>query len=163
MTTEQRRLGDRAKWLLAATLIGLSGCTNIGVQRIGIDRSDYTARLRESNKEQLLLNIVAIRYGDAPLFLEVSSVISQYTREGSARGRRPHIDPSPDDQRGEIGGSILLRETPTVTYTPLTGDRFARGMLAPIPPTSLLALIEFWLGRRCAIQHVRQIDQQYLQ
>ena len=95
MTTEQRRLGDRAKWLLAATLIGLSGCTNIGVQRIGIDRSDYTARLRESNKEQLLLNIVAIRYGDAPLFLGWLGN-HRSTLEASA-DVVANVDPSPDD------------------------------------------------------------------
>ena len=68
--------------------------TSIRPQRLGIDRADCADHLRETNKEQLLLNIVALRYGDAPLFLEVSSVISHYTREGSASASA-RIDPSP--------------------------------------------------------------------
>jgi hypothetical protein len=127
--------------LLAPGLIALSGCMGIGAQRMGIDRTDYADHLRETNKQQLLRNIVGMRYGDAPLFLEVSSVISQYTREGSVHLDVP-FSPAPDDAEGSAGGSILLRETPTITYAPLSGDRFARSMLTPISPASLLAMIE---------------------
>lgn len=122
-------------------LLALGGCVSMGPQRLGVDRSDYANRLRETNKEQLLLNIVAMRYGDAPLFLEVSSVIAQYTREGSVHADA-QISPAPDDANGSVGGSILLRETPTVTYTPLAGDRFARSLMTPLSPASLLAMIE---------------------
>jgi hypothetical protein len=123
-------------------LIPLGGCASIGPQRLGIDRADYADHLRETNKEQLLLNIVALRYGDAPLFLEVSSVISQYTREGSASASL-RIDPSPTvDDIGGVGAGVVLRETPTVTYTPLSGERFARSLLAPISPASLVGMIE---------------------
>jgi hypothetical protein len=133
----------RTSGIFALSLLALAvgGCTSIGPQRLGVDRSDYANRLRETNKEQLLLNIVAMRYGDAPLFLEVSSVISQYTREGSVSANAA-IDPAPDTQKGSVGANVLLRETPTVTYAPLTGERFSRSMLSPLPPASLLAMIE---------------------
>src|SRR5262245_41472119 len=124
---------------LGLTLLG--ACTTIGAQRMGVDRSDYANHLRNTNKDQLLLNIVALRYGDAPLFLEVTSVISQYSREGQLRGDL-NIRPGPDPTDGSIGGSVVLRETPTITYTPLSGDRFARSILSPISPTALLAMIE---------------------
>lgn len=120
----------------------LCGCSSIGPQRLGIDRSDYATHLRETNKEQMLLNIVAMRYGDAPLFLEVSSVISQYTREGSVDASLPVAPPVGNNDTARVGGSVLLRETPTITYNPLSGDRFARSLLSPIPPASLLGLIE---------------------
>ncbi|WP_139181729.1 hypothetical protein [Edaphosphingomonas haloaromaticamans] len=132
-----RRMAGAA--LLVAAALG--GCASIGPQRMGIDRSDYATHLRETNKEQLLLNIVAMRYGDAPLFLEVSSVISQYTREGSLHADIA-LGPPVDEADGGIGGSVLLRETPTITYTPLAGDRFARSLLSPIPPAALLGMIE---------------------
>jgi len=117
------------------------GCIGLGGQRIGIDRADYTVRLRDSEKAELLSNIVALRFGDAPSFLSVASVISQYTRETSGR---LHLDLSPpvDDSPGNTDGSILFRETPTVTYTPMSGERFARSLLSPIPPASLLGMIE---------------------
>lgn len=133
-------LGKFAVSLLAASLM-LGGCANLGVRQVGVDRIDYVDKLRDSEKQQLLSNIVAIRYGDAPLFLNVTSVISQYTREASAHVGAT-LNPASDSDGGAAGGEVLLRETPTVTYTPVTGSRFARGMLAPMPPASLLAMME---------------------
>ncbi|HEY6814837.1 MAG TPA: hypothetical protein VI168_04785 [Croceibacterium sp.] len=139
----------------------LTGCTSIGSERMGIDRSDYADRLRETNKEELLRNIVGMRYGDAPLFLEVTSVISQYTREGSVRSDLT-IAPPPDDSGGSVGGSVVLRETPTITYTPLSGDRFARSMLSPIPPAALLGMVEAgWTPEvlmRVAARSINDVD-----
>lgn len=131
-----------AKVLCTIGVALLCGCTSIGPQRLGIDRSDYATHLRETNKDQMLLNIVAMRYGDAPLFLEVSSVISQYTREGSVSASVPVSPPVGNSDSAFVGGNMLLRETPTITYTPLSGDRFARSLLSPIPPASVLGLVE---------------------
>lgn len=119
----------------------LAGCASLGPARVGIDRTDYTERLRESEKEQLLTNIVALRYGDAPMFLGVSSVISQYTRESTGE-LNVAIAPGAGNDAGSAGGAVVLRETPTVTYTPVTGDRFSRHLLAPLPPAAVLAMME---------------------
>jgi hypothetical protein len=119
----------------------LTGCAGLGAARVGIDRGDYTERLRESEKTQLLSNIVAMRYGEAPMFLSVASVISQYTRESSGR-LHASLDPPVDGEGGSADGAVLFRETPTVTYTPMSGERFAHSMLAPLPPASLLAMVE---------------------
>ncbi|WP_312166583.1 hypothetical protein [Phenylobacterium sp.] len=121
--------------------LAAAGCSTIGAQRVGIDRDDYTERLRDSEKEQLLSNIVAMRYGDAPLFLSVASVISQYTRESSG-GLNLKFSPPSDAETGGVSGAVLLRESPTVTYTPLSGERFTRSLLSPMPPGSLLAMME---------------------
>ncbi|WP_395396973.1 hypothetical protein WBP07_30370 [Novosphingobium sp. BL-8A] len=134
-------MSGHLRLLLPALALLVTGCTSIGAQRMGIDRSDYSMRMLQNNKEQLLLNIVAIRYGDAPAFLEVSSVISQYTREGSLRANLA-INPASDNDAGSAGADVLLRETPTITYAPLSGDRFSRSMLSPLPPASLLAMME---------------------
>jgi len=126
---------------LLSVALSAGGCIGLGGQRIGIDRADYTVRLRDSEKAELLSNIVALRFGDAPSFLSVASVISQYTRETSGR---MNLDFSPpgDDSPGGADGGVLFRETPTVTYTPMSGERFARSLLSPIPPASLLGMIE---------------------
>ena len=126
-----------------ATIAGaalLAGCTSIGAQRMGIDRADFSNHLRTTNKEQLLTNIVALRYGDQPLFLDVSSVISQYSREGTLHGDMK-LGPVNVPEEGSVGGTVLLRETPTITYTPLSGDRFARSILSPISPVALMSMI----------------------
>ncbi|MBO9560960.1 MAG: hypothetical protein J7515_20540 [Caulobacter sp.] len=133
-------LGKFAVSILAVSL-ALGGCTSLGVRQVGVDRVDYVDKLRDSEKQQLLSNIVAMRYGDAPLFLNVTSVISQYTREASAHAGAT-VNPASDSDGDSVGGEVLLRETPTVTYTPITGGRFAHSMLSPLPPASMLAMME---------------------
>ena len=41
-----------------------------------------------------------------------------------------------------IGGTGVWSDRPTVTYTPLTGEEFARNLLTPFPPESVFALIQ---------------------
>ncbi len=78
-----------SRWESAAKRIGaillgaslgacLSGCSGIGPGTVLRDRFDYTAAISDSWKDEMLLNLVKIRYGDAPVFLDVASVISQY-------------------------------------------------------------------------------------
>lgn len=56
----------------------LTGCLNIGPNTIVRDRFEYNQAIRDSWEEQMLTNMVAIRYGEAPIFLNVNSVIAQY-------------------------------------------------------------------------------------
>lgn len=145
---------------VAAVVMALSlgGCVGLGAERLSIDREDYVERLRDSEKTQLLANIVAMRHGEAPLFLGVTSVISQYTRESSGRVDLTLSPPSGDDH-GNAGGSVLLRETPTVTYTPMTGERFSRSLLTPLAPASLLAMMEAgWASEPLLRLTVRSIN-----
>ena len=67
--------------LMVASFI--SGCTNIGPKTVVRDRFDYNTAITKSWKEQTLLNIVRLRYADMPLFVNVASVVSGYTLEGS--------------------------------------------------------------------------------
>jgi hypothetical protein len=60
----------------------LAGCSGIGPVTVSRDRFDYTAAISDSWKRQMLFNLVKIRYGDAPVFMDVSSVISQYQIAG---------------------------------------------------------------------------------
>jgi hypothetical protein len=64
--------------LLLPMLVLLSACATIGAGSVNRDRLDYAEALTRSWKEQMLLNIVKLRYADTPVFLEVSSVISSY-------------------------------------------------------------------------------------
>jgi len=70
--------------VVLASLV-IAGCTNIGPGTVPRDRFDYNTAISDSWKEQTLLNIVKIRYADMPLFVDVASIVSGYTLEGSVQ------------------------------------------------------------------------------
>lgn len=115
-----------------------SGCSGIGPSTITRDRFDYVSAISESWKRQTLLNLVKIRYLDAPVFMEVASVISQYALERE-------IDMGFSWNGGNaqsLGGSAMYTDRPTISYAPLMGEKFARSLLRPIPISTTLLLIQ---------------------
>ncbi|HVK52998.1 MAG TPA: hypothetical protein VM469_14805, partial [Pseudoxanthomonas sp.] len=64
----------------------MTSCASMGPQSIPRDRLGYSSAISESWKEQTLLNIVRLRYADAPMFLDVSSVVASYSAEGQLNG-----------------------------------------------------------------------------
>ena len=74
-------------------LLAIAGCKGIGPQTVSRDRFDYVNAVSDSWKRQMLLNLVKTRYADAPVFFDVSSVISQYSIEGQLNARGGQNDP----------------------------------------------------------------------
>jgi len=125
----------------AAILSIISGCASIGPGSVARDRFDYTTAVADSWKRQMLLNIVKIRYGDAPIFLDVASIINQYqltTDLNASVGWS--FPPNGNNQKIGIDGNFIDR--PTITYTPLTGEKFARNLMTPIAPATVMSLVE---------------------
>ena len=140
-------LGPRAAARLfgLALLLPVMACGSIGPGSVPRDRTDYIGAVAKSWKEQTLLNVVRLRYGDAPTFLDVSSVISAYTFQGqlSAAGQ-VSSGPTATIPRGlaTLGGSATYIDRPTISYTPLSGDKFTQSLLRPIPPSAIFQLIQ---------------------
>lgn len=126
--------------LLAAAL-SLCACTSIGPSTIPRDRLSYSTVMGESWKEQTLLNIVRLRYVDAPVFLDVSSVISSYTVEGQL-DLRGNFSGGGVPNSQSLGGYGRYTDKPTISYTPLSGERFSKSVLQPIPPVSVFSMIQ---------------------
>jgi hypothetical protein len=108
------------------------------------DRTDYSGAMASSWKEQMLLNIVKFRYFDPPVFLDVSSVVSTQELQTQAdAGARifPHPFGTSQEYRNiDVQGRYTDR--PTVSYTPITGDRFINSLLRPIPPVTIFSMID---------------------
>ena len=126
---------------LSLSIVAAWGCTGIGPHTVDRDRFDYTTAISDSWKHQMLFNMVKIRYGDAPVFLDVSSVISQYQIAG-AINLGATINTHPWSTSEPLGAAGTYVDRPTITYTPILGDKFARSLMAPIPPPAILSLIQ---------------------
>jgi len=102
---------------------------------------DYGEVVAESWKRQTLLNVVRLRYADAPVFLDVASIINSYTVGGNASANA-ELPSRADPNVFRLGASGNWSNTPTVTYQPLLGDRFTKSLLQPIPPAAVFQLLQ---------------------
>ena len=127
--------------LAAVGFLLVAGCSSMGSKTIPVDQFNYAEALRDSWKEQMLLNMVGLRYAEAPLFLKVTSVINQYSLEGRVSvAAPPYKEQAAALPPVGVGGSYADR--PTITYTPMTGADFTRSVMTPIPPASIMSLIQ---------------------
>lgn len=129
----------------------LTACSFVGPGSVTRDRFDYNRAIFDSWKTQMLNNLVGIRYGEPPIFLDVVSVINQYELQTQANLTASWQSPlrvangSNNNINANtlgLGGSASYTDRPTITYTPLSGEQFALGLMKPISPTSILGLIQ---------------------
>jgi hypothetical protein len=121
----------------------LFGCTNIGPKTVPRDRFDYNMALADSWKDQTLLNIVKLRYADMPLFVDVASIVSGYSLEGTVN--LGGTVSSKDAYQGDFfaaGAAAKYTDRPTITYAPITGAKFSKSFMTPIPPRAILFLMQ---------------------
>ena len=131
------------KYLILLSLnFFVSGCsTNLGPHTLTSDRFDYNTAIANSWKEQTLLNIVKLRYADMPLFVEVASIVSGYTLETSFNAGGGLSSSSIVGDVFSLGGSTKYIDRPTITYVPITGAKFSKSFMTPIPPRAILYLM----------------------
>ena len=113
-------------------------CTSIGPGRITKDQFDYNTSVGRGLQAQLLLNFVKMRYGDTPVFLEVTSIVNQYELESELG--LTLINGVPNSQR--LGATGTYTDKPTISYAPIKGEAFTRSLLTPIPTETIFSLIQ---------------------
>jgi len=121
--------------------VNLFSCTSIGPRSLPRDRFDYINAISESWKSQTLLNLVKLRFGDAPVFLDVASVINQYGFQGAVGVSGSWLQ-NPFSSSENVTAQGIYLDKPTITYLPLSGEEFARNLMTPIPPAAILSLIQ---------------------
>ena len=151
-------------WILVAN----PGCATLGPTSLPGDRFNYNKSLARSSNEQLLLNIVRLRYGEPLHWLETSSMLSQYSLEASVNAnkwwnnldvwRSPAlravygVDGDPSKQAGWDAG-VSYADRPTISYAPVQGEAFARRLLSPIP----ISVVFFFVQAGWPVDEVLQL------
>ena len=127
-------------FILSITLFffGLAGCLNYGPISIKSERSKYNLAIQKTNDQQLLLNLVRLKYRDTPFFLEVSNVASQFRLKNKA-SITAQLESMVKDIF-KLGASTSYEESPTVSYTPLQGDKFVKNILSTLPLKTITLL-----------------------
>jgi len=128
---------------LLINLCLLTGCRSLGPGTVPRDRFDYSSSISESWKRQTLLNIVKLRYMDPPTFVDVAQIVAGYTLE-TALSVGGNVSSAGAIQGNSIsaGGAARYTDRPTITYTPLTGAKFIKALMTPLPPDSVLYTVQ---------------------
>jgi hypothetical protein len=136
------------KGLVGALLLGLmatlSACALHGPALTPTSHLAYNEAVQQSERRELLLNLVRLRYLERPEFLTISSISSQMQFDARASISADFGD----DQRATTrlitpGGGVGYSESPTVTFAPQRGDDFTRRLVVPVDLDKLYLLTRY--------------------
>ncbi len=131
------------KIFLFLFIVLFSGCGAMGPASVKNERGRYNQAVSHTGSEQMLMNLVKLKYRDSPTFLQVSS-ISTSRQWGTTAGVNVPIGDSIYSAGNlvPLSAGTTYTENPTVTYVPLMGEAFVRQMLTPIPIETLILLFQ---------------------
>ena len=135
------------RWTRAIGLVCLAllvaGCA-FGPRALAKNRLQYNEVLKSTTEEQLLLNIVRLRYTHTPSSLAISSIAAQYEVNQNFQ-----IIPFFVASAGEIAKTFAAvlpqlgiggTDRPTFSLTPLDDQEFTRKLFTPLPLDGLIYL-----------------------
>jgi hypothetical protein len=141
--------GSRALGFLLGLVVALtaSGCA-FGPKVLEQTHGRYYEALRHVEEEQLLRNLLHIRYHEVSGALNVSSIAAQYELSGQAEARPFFIAPNPSNSNvifktfTAILPDVLASATnrPTISLNPANDNEAVRQFLSPIPADMLVFL-----------------------
>jgi hypothetical protein len=115
----------RRRWagsvsVVIACCAAAAGC--MGSWAIRGTRIHYNESYSHTASQELLLNIVRMRYGEAPSFLDLPAI--NILTEASTNG----FGGQPPSGQSIFGGRFTLRDEPTLAYQPRSGDNLAESL-----------------------------------
>jgi hypothetical protein len=149
--------------LLIGMALLLTGC-QIGPRAMSLGHPEYASVVGKLTDEQLLLNLVRLRYRATPVWLEVSSISTQF--EASAAG---DVSAALNEDVGSggahnpdafgIGAGIAYAERPTISYSILRGEQFTTRLLKPISVNGVSLLADSgWRADRVLLLMAERVN-----
>lgn len=121
---------------LAAPL--LPGCAVVGPSAIRTGRLAYNEAVQVTGDQELLLNIVRLRYRDTPTILQIANIATQLNLQTTVSGSTSLVPA--DAERYNVGGNATYYERPTISYRPVVGQAYIQQMLEPVDEDKLTLL-----------------------
>lgn len=95
-------------------------------------RLHYNQSFSHTSSQEMLLNLVRMRYGETPTFLDLPSITN--APEASVRGTGDQDTPL----QGVFGGTFGLSDDAVLGYQPRSGDNLAESLVKPLRAETLL-------------------------
>ncbi len=125
---------------LFLSLILLTGCqSSFGPGAIDNTHIPYNQAIADTLNQQMLLNLVRLKYHDEAYYLKVGSVTASLKFTGSA-GINTNIDLGPGRNAISPNLGFGYTDSPTISYQPLTGEDLFKSVLTNVPLGKLFVL-----------------------
>ena len=127
-------------------LLALPGCA-FGPRALEGSHGRYNEAVRAVNEEQLLRNLVHLRYTESPLNLEITIIANAFELGGQAEGR-PFFSPQASNAIFRSFSTVLPDvqltgvNRPTFTFTPADDPNTIRQFFTPINADALVFLAQ---------------------
>lgn len=121
------------------------GCRSIGPSRVHIDSATYNNIVLKTEQEQLLMNIVRLRYLEGNEYTKISAITASYSMSETLGGNVATTSTPPNvltSLSSSISPSITYTDSPTISYTPLSSMEFTKSLMAPISMINFLLLAQ---------------------
>src|SRR5262245_35809717 len=144
----------------AALTAALAGCAWLGPEIIRSGRPAYNDAILTTNDEQLLQNVVRLRFGDSVGFLTVASVTANVSFTTSATAQLG-LGPAANYAGNLVpfAGTVTSEQNPTISYTPVSGESLVRQFAAEVPLDLAILMINFAHSQEAAwIAIVRRVN-----
>ncbi|MEM6854328.1 MAG: hypothetical protein AAF593_07965 [Planctomycetota bacterium] len=128
-----------SRWPLVCFLAVLTaGCALVGPESIRSGRLAYNESVQITGDQELLLNIIRLRYRDTPTILQIASINTQFNMETRLNGGTTIVPSAAENFN--ISGTQSYYERPTISYRPVVGQAFIQQMLEPVNEDKLTLL-----------------------
>jgi hypothetical protein len=120
--------------LVAGLLAG--GCRSFGPTALGQTRLPYNEAVKVTTEQQLLLNIVRLRYADTPSSLAVSNIAAQFEFTGGLQLTPFFTSAGADVSHSYTAvlpqAQVSKADRPTFSLTPLDDQEYTRKLFTPL-------------------------------
>ena len=114
---------------MIACCAAAAGC--MGSWAIRGTRIHYNESYSDTASKEMLLNIVRMRYGESPSFLDLPTITTLTEASTKGFGGQPPADPW-------FAGIFTLKDEPTLAYQPRSGDNLAKSLMKAFKAEMLL-------------------------
>ena len=134
-------------WLSSWALLAGGGCS-FGPKVLERSHGKYSEAVRRVDEEQLLRNLVHLRYNETPVHLSLASIAAQYELNGMAEAQPFFEAPNPAGSTFRSftsilpGASVSGANRPTLTLIPSDSGTAVRQFLTPISAETLIFLLQ---------------------
>lgn len=131
--------------------LSLTACSSLGPDTLRSDRASYDDIVRQTDSQQILTNIVRLRYVEPTSFLEITSINASYSLSNSVT-----VSPAPSFSSTRVNGSptsnttivaagispsISYSESPSISYAPINSSQAVTILQQPITFNEIAILL----------------------